>query len=687
MILTFTRKLGKILRGAATSRQIFLGAFLGVLIGMIPGFNLTMLLLILLVILLNANVGIIGLGLALGKSLCYALASVTFQIGYIMIHEVGLESIFATFAETPVLAWMDLQVYCLVGGLPIAIVVGAVLGIVLSQIVTVLRRGIVEATKRNSKMEKLAKNFFVRILLWVVFGKKKRDLEKTLEAKPPLFRKMGVALAAVVIVVLLVGEIFLLDLAAKKALVAALERTNGAEVNVDAVNVSLLGGEVEVKNLQVTDRDRPTHNAWQVKQATADLSVKDLLAKQLVIGRLVADSVKTGTQREKPGRVIEPVEEEEEEKPEDPGEETVEDRLNRYLKKGKQYEDRLKQLKEYLEERRRAQQEEQTAEDLEESKEDLEEQGRESGFHGLSAKHLLARKPLWLIRDVDVKGVDAGESMNNASIAGSNLSSHPELVDGPMSLALRQDDAEQPLAALEFNFQKADVPHKLQLRFTDLPIGDSVQLSDDYPLDIQDGKVAIDAGGEFSLRRIKLPFHVVITGMQAEAGSQEVFGLDPETAKEVFAAIEELKLSGVVEGSLDRVRVKLDTEAALANIKEALKKAGKEALANKVNAEIDKQKEELANRAEQEAKDAVREKLDEKLKEHLGEEAGGQLSKDLEDKLGEGAGDAVKGTIDGLLGKKKKPEGEEKKDEEKKKEEEDGETKKEGAGDFLKKLF
>ena len=120
------RGIGRILRGGADRRQVFLGCLLGVVIGMIPGFNGALVLAIALFFFLNANGLLAALGVLLGKVLCLVLAPVTFNIGYVIIHKVGLEGFFRWAADTPVLALMDLDVYSLVGGLPVALVVGTV---------------------------------------------------------------------------------------------------------------------------------------------------------------------------------------------------------------------------------------------------------------------------------------------------------------------------------------------------------------------------------------------------------------------------------------------------------------------------------------------------------------------------------------------------------------------------------
>jgi len=73
--IKFIRKLGKLLRGGSTSRQIFLGVFLGFAAGMIPGVNLTVLLCIFLLLILNTNGGLAAPAYVLGKILCTSFVS------------------------------------------------------------------------------------------------------------------------------------------------------------------------------------------------------------------------------------------------------------------------------------------------------------------------------------------------------------------------------------------------------------------------------------------------------------------------------------------------------------------------------------------------------------------------------------------------------------------------------------
>ena len=61
-----------------------------------------------------------------------------------------------------------------------------------------------------------------------------------------------------------------------------LTRANGAEVNLEDLAISILGGGVSASGLQVTDAKQPAQNQVAVETIAADASVYDLLLGKLV---------------------------------------------------------------------------------------------------------------------------------------------------------------------------------------------------------------------------------------------------------------------------------------------------------------------------------------------------------------------------------------------------------------------
>ena len=167
------RKLGKALRGGATFRQIFLGFLLGIAVGMTPGVNLTLLLGVALLFFLNTNGGIAGIGIVLGKVLCLLLAPVTFEVGYFLIHSAGLGGLVRAASDTPVLALLGLDYYCLLGGIPLVLLIGGVGGWMLAGYMLKLRAVVSQTAEKSEKLGKLADNRFVKFVLKIAFGKAK----------------------------------------------------------------------------------------------------------------------------------------------------------------------------------------------------------------------------------------------------------------------------------------------------------------------------------------------------------------------------------------------------------------------------------------------------------------------------------------------------------------------------------
>lgn len=595
LFVKLLRKLGKLLRGGAGDREIFLGALLGVLIGMVPGVNLTLILAILLLLLLNANAGIAMLGFALGKVLCLLLAPVTFQIGHTLVHRIGLEGLFRALADTPVVALLDLHVYCLIGGLPLAVVVGLGSGWIMARAIRGLRVGIMEATQRSERMQKLAQNKLVRLILWLAFGPKKEALAGMLDKKPRLFRKAGVVLALAVLAIVLVLEFLLLDFAVKAGLEHGLAMANGAEVNVGGADLSLLDGKLQLRDVQVTDPEKPTHNLVQIERLSADLSVADLLAKRLTIDLLEASDVRRDAQRSSPGRVFDKPKKEKEEEAKEP-----EDALTGYFDKVGTLKEYLNKLKDYLDKSKAGQEEGKKPEQEKKDKEKLLELAGNSGYLALSAQDLLAKHPTWTIRKLVVDKIVLGEGGQAQKLEGSELSSHPELNPAPMAIRMEPSAGGAPTLALNFRFDKPGELHTLALNLRDLALGKAMKLSDKAPVDVTDGQADVKAAGGFSADALNIPFDVILRNLKAQAQQgRSVLGLDPKTAEEVFKFVENLELKGAIVGSLTAPRLQLDEKQALASLKDTLIKAGKAQLAGRVNEQLGKVTAELGKKAQE----------------------------------------------------------------------------------------
>ena len=440
------RSLGKVLRGGATFRDMFLGILLGFAVGMTPGLNLTVILFVALLLFLNTNGVLAAVSLVLGKVLCYALAPVTFQIGYALIHELGLMGPVQAAGDTPVVALLDLHVYCLIGALPVILVGGGLVAFIVPWLVTRARARMAAAADGKAA-QKVAGSKFARVVLRVLFGKQKTSFAEMDKRKSPLIRKGRVLVAVVIVGALCAALYYNLDRLTRDGVKSGLELVNGAEVNIDAASLSLGGGKLELKGLQVTDAGRPTHNRVQAESITTTVDLMSLLTRRFVVDSIEGDAIRTDTKRKTPGAVYRV--------PRTPAETTksagdllgglVEEHAGKaaeYYAEIKKLNDKLSKVTEYLKSK-----ESQKADPA-----DLAARAKAEGYLALSARDYLAKHPTWVIRKVEIRDVELPVDVDLPTfiIKARDLSSHPSLHPRPPKLWAEPD----PVALNKFVARK-----------------------------------------------------------------------------------------------------------------------------------------------------------------------------------------------------------------------------------------
>lgn len=600
------RKIGRMLRGGAGKKEIFLGALCGVLIGFNPVASLTLALAILITLLLNANIGFMLLGVAAGKLLSLVLAPVSFHTGYFLIHKIGLEGFFTTLANAPVTALMGLDVYAMAGGLPYAIVAAIAFGLFMSATITKIREQMLKA-EQHEKIGKVTGHKVSHFLMWLAFGKQKISTADVLAKQSPLLRKSGFILVAAVLAIGLVLEFLLLDIAVKRGLQRSIELGTGAEVNIAKAHLSLAAGKLELEGLQVTDPDKPTHNLVQLETLAADVSMGDLLRKSYAIDLLAGSTLQRDVPRATPGKVL-PRKPKAEAKPEE--EKPVGKALEDYFAKAGQWKQYGEKASEYLKQRQQNAEAAAKGEKPKTTKEAAVADAEKAGYLKAAAD-LVSSRPKWTIRQIRIDNVLLGGDFPAQTLQGTELSSHPELNGQPTGLELTPVGGAEPTAKLVLRFDDPAAPHAIAANLNGIALGGAVETSDSFPLDVNDGKADLSAKGTFSSNALDLPFTVLIRNLKAQVEEgKSVMGMDAKTANEVFSSMEQLEIDGALGGSLRSPRVKIDYDKLTANMKQALVSAGKKELANRATAEADK------------AKAAAKEKVGEELDKALqGEEA------------------------------------------------------------------
>lgn len=638
-MITFklVRKIGKILRGGAGRKEIFLGTLFGVLMGFNPGFNFMLLVLLLVTLLLNANISFVVLGAALGKVLSLFLSVASFHIGFFVIHNLGLEGLFRSLCNAPVTALMDLNVYAMAGGLPIAIAVGILLGATFGSMVIRIRKKMLEADQHEI-IGKTFGNRASRMLLRLAFGKSKLSLDDEVPKQAPLLRKSGLILVGGVVLISLILEFFLLDIAVTKGIQSSISSITGAEVNIGSAHLSLAKGALEIQDLQVTDPDKPSYNLVQIDHLQADISISDLLRRNYTIELLSGSTVKRDVLRDKPGKVY--PKPEEREKPatveEQPGKS-----LDEYFAKAdtwKKYGDRAY---DYLKKRRANAKAAEQGTTRKPAKEDAMADARRRGYLHAAAD-LVQDRPGWLIEKIEIDDVQLIDEYPPQAFAATEVSSHPELVGKPTTLLLLpyvngQIDPNEPTAQVVLRFDDPTENHALTIHLKDLPVGQEIETSDSFPMDFQDGMTDLNVDGTFYADDLNLAFSLLVHDLKARVEEGEsILGMDSATATEVFSSMEELEIDGTLQGPLLAPRVRVDYEKLTANIRDSLIAAGKRELSNRANAAMDEVKNEVKERVDEEVQQA---------REALEEQAGEEINKLLDSE----EGDALKEQARGLL--------------------------------------
>jgi len=574
--LKLFRKFIKMVRGGAAPWQIVASCLLGVIIGMIPGFNALTLALLVLFAIVNLSMGLMLIGVVVGKAICLAIAPVTFEIGYVIIHQVGLEGLFATACQTPFVALMGLDVYCLVGGMPIAIVVGLILGGIISRIIKLVRIGSIAAAAKSLKVQTISSNVFTKLILRILFGKQKKSMAEMLAARHPIIRKSGVVLC-IIIVGLVVGfEMLFLNDLTKSAMVGGIEAGAGAEVDLKTVNLSLTGGRFELDGLQITDAKKPTHNVVNINKLTADISIADLLTKRIVIEELVIGEMLSGAKREKPGEVYR--------EPERDKETDSDFSLSDYFEHKDQILEYLAKIKDYLENQDK-QRKERTERTPEGTRERVDEMIANRGYLKTSAVSILTERPMITIRRIRIEKLPI-PNLGTCTVEINELSSDLALNEKPMSLDAKSDTAFKASALIDF--VNAGAMHKLAVNAPNLPVA-AMGITDKCPLDISEALADLAFDGQFNRNKIAFPIELKLHGMKsAVRGDRKVLGLDPQTAERMFKNVTKLKVAADIRGAIASPEVHVDMGKTLAGLKEALVEAGKAELANMASEHLKK---------------------------------------------------------------------------------------------------
>lgn len=108
----------------------------------------------------------------------------------------------------------------------------------------------------------------------------------------------------VVLALFLVIGFFFIDNWIKAGIEAGGTRINGAEVNVGDVDLTFSPIGFKLEDLRITDVDEPSKNLFELDEARVQLRLTPLFFGRVNIEAMIVDGMRSGTERRRPGRVL-----------------------------------------------------------------------------------------------------------------------------------------------------------------------------------------------------------------------------------------------------------------------------------------------------------------------------------------------------------------------------------------------
>ncbi|MEN6575733.1 MAG: hypothetical protein ABFD90_05265 [Phycisphaerales bacterium] len=610
----FISKLLAVLRGNVAPPLILISTMLGFWTGLMPGWSGLHTVLVVIVLVLNVHIGLFILSLGVGKAVSLAAAPVLYHVGVWMhAHADGL---LATLSSIPVIGLTDFSRYALAGALVVGPVLGAVIGLVLAFVVMNFRRMMVKLDEKSEKFRKWYSNPWVRVLDWVLIGKRTRDV-KSMFAKAKYIRKVGVALAILLVGGFLVGVHFIQDSMVKDYAANTLTNANKAEADLAELGLDVLRGDVSVTGIQLTDPQNAMQNHTVVGKIEADASVYDLLLGKLVLNKVQVSEVNFDQARQVAGRILEAVTAKAEE-PFDPNAHKVDAndvaKLEKYFKDAKKLKEQLEKLRNWLP-------------DSNETTPTVEEKPHKY-LDYLKAKALTPASPRMLAKLLVADKTEIPSALfGNSRVDVNNLSDAPAAAKLPIEMQIKSY-VTKALVKVVMDYSKGDTP-ELSGTFEGLDLGKMQEgFSQDAGLQFQSGLASGTFAGTLTKEQIDLTLDLGIKDLKATGTGKGVLGLGAEETSRVMEVLNELKTTIRVVGPVTQPRLVFDTKGLTKEFQDALVAAGKQRLQQEVNKQIQEQ-------------------LDGKL--------GEKIPTELKDKLQGGSKGIVEG-LGGLLGGKKKEE-------------------------------
>ncbi len=597
------KPIGKILaifRGGVSPVIIFLSILLGFWFGLIPGFYGLHVAIILLMLILNIHTGMFLLSLGFGKALCFAGAPVLFHIGTAVQNYVP--GLVGFMSAIPIIGITDFSRYAVTGGLVVGPAIGGGVGLLMALAVIRFRKMLLKLEEGSEKFRIWYSKGWVRLLDRILIGKRTKDAKSLFTSKAKVIRKAGVVLAVLVLGGAAAATIIVKDNMVKDYAATTMTNANGAEVNLESLDLSVLSGAVSLTGLQVTDAKQPQNNQVAVDKIAADASIYDLLLGRLVMENVEVSNVKFNQQRAEPGKVIETAIEE-------PGvfdpceyKVTAADiaKLETYFKDAKALKEKLQKARKWLPKSE--------GEEARTAETQAEQAQPQKYLDYLLARASVPASPRMLAKRIALDKVEIPSKLFGVSnILLTNISDSARTAGLPVSIKMDSNDTDASVNAT-FDYSSGAAAPKVTGAFDKFDLSKlQSSLSSDSGLMFEKGLASGKFDGQITDKLIDLTINLNITDLNAKAQGNGVLGMDAKTASEALAVLKNIDTTLRIVGPITEPRLVFDVKGLQDEFKKALVNAGKEKLAEEANKQIDKQLDkQLGDKAPSELKDAIK---------------------------------------------------------------------------------
>ncbi|MFC1635174.1 hypothetical protein ACFL5Z_10050 [Planctomycetota bacterium] len=601
------RKILAIFRGSVSPVLIFVSITMGFWFGLIPGWSGFHTVIVVLVLVLNVHLGLFLLSTGIAKGLCFAAAPVLYHIGQ-GVHEY-VPGLLTFLSKIPIVGMTDFSRYSVAGAFVAGPVLGAVAGLLMARSVIGFRRMLLKLEDGSEKFKKWYSKSWVRVIDRLLIGKRTKNAKALFTAKTKVIRKAGMAIAILVLAIS-AGAIHLTKgNVVKNYFATTMTKANGAEVNLESLDLSALSGSVSVTGIQVTDAQKPQNNQVAIGTVAADASLYDLFLGKLIMENVEVSDVKFDQQRSAPGKIVE-AEAKEAPEPFDPCDFEVDvndiEKLETYFKNAKALKEKLQKARKWLPKGK-------------EKEEIKPEQVPQKYLDYLLARTSTPPSPRLLAKKVRLDKVQVpSEYFGNSEIKMTNISDAAQAAKLPVTLEMKSYDSGAAIS-VTVNYASDEPTPEVSGTFGGIDLSKMQSgLSQDSGLMFEQGTASGKFSGTVTNQMIDLAINVSLENLQARAQGDGILGLDAKTASEALEVLKNINTTIRIVGPVTEPRLVFDVKGLQEEFKKALVEAGKQKVSEEIDKQIDKQ---LGDKVPDEVKDVLKDK---KLLDGLGGLLGGK---------------------------------------------------------------